>query len=63
MLDRDGGVVRGARGPGIATRDLDNNFFFFLSFPSFCWLIVLFLPLCVDLGSFFLGNDLQRLRD
>ena len=28
MLDRDGGVVRGARGPGFATRDLQKFFFF-----------------------------------
>ena len=31
MLDRDGGVMRGARGPGIATRDLQNDFFSFFS--------------------------------
>ena len=47
-------------GPGSQLATWKIIFFFFLPFPIFCWLIVLFLPLCVDLGSFFFGDTTYR---
>ena len=60
MLDRDGGVVRGARRPGFATGDLKNNFFsFFCLFLVFVGLSFYSYP-CALISVVFLGETTYR---
>ena len=60
MLDRDGGVVRGARRPGFATGDLENNFFlFFLLFRVFIGLSFYSYPRAL-ISVIFFGKTTYR---